>query len=92
VLQIHQSGNHDFKWISFVMSIFGNTGLGYININIHSLKPVLKEHLHDHFIQQWFTDIENSSRGEFYSIFKFEFGFEKYLSRISVKRTRPFSV
>ena len=27
VLQIHQSGNHDFKWISFVMSIFGNTGL-----------------------------------------------------------------
>jgi hypothetical protein len=47
------------------MSIFGNTGLGYININIHSLKPVLKEHLHDHFIQQWFTDIENSSRGEF---------------------------
>ena len=85
VLQIHQSGNHDFKWISFAMSIFGNTGLGYININIHSLKPVLKEHLHDHFIQQWFIDIENSSRDEFYSIFKFEFGFEKYLSKLSVK-------
>jgi hypothetical protein len=37
------------------------------------LKPVLKEHLRDHFIQQWITDVENSSRGEFYSIFKFEF-------------------
>jgi hypothetical protein len=72
------------------MSIFDNTGLSYIfdnqlNINIHSLKPVLKERLHYHFTQQWFTDIENSSRGEFYSIFKFEFGFEKYLSKLSVK-------
>jgi hypothetical protein len=83
MLQIHQSGNHDFKRIFFVMSIFDNTGLSYIfanqlNINIHSLKPVLKELLYDHFIQQWFTYVENSSRGEFYSIFKFEFGFEKY--------------
>ena len=90
MLQIHQSGNHDFKWISFVMSNFDNTGLSYIfasqlNINIHSLKPVLKEGLRDHFIQQWFTDVENSSRGEFYSIFKFEFAFERYLSKLSVK-------
>ena len=66
MLQIHQSGNHDFKWISFVISIFDNTGLSYIfanqlNINIHSLKPVLKERLHDQFIQQWFTDVETSS-------------------------------
>jgi hypothetical protein len=48
-------------------------------------KHLRKEHLHDHFIQQWFTDIENSSRGEFYSIFKIEFGFDKYLSKLSVK-------
>ena len=64
MLQIHQSGNHDFKWISFVMSIFDNIGLSYIvanqlNINIHSLKPVLKERLRDHFIQQWFTRSSN---------------------------------
>ena len=30
MLQIHQSGNHDFKWISCVMSMFDNTGLSYI--------------------------------------------------------------
>ena len=30
MLQIHQSENHDFKWISVVMSIFDNTGLSYI--------------------------------------------------------------
>jgi hypothetical protein len=57
--------NHDFKRIFFVMSIFDNTGLSYIfanqlNINIHSLRPVLKELLYDHFIQQWFTYVENS--------------------------------
>ena len=85
MLQIHQSGNHDFKWISCVMSMFDKTGLYFsnqLNINIHSLKPVLKERLHDHFIQQWFADVENSSRLEFYSICKFEFGFEKYLSKL----------
>ena len=48
------------------MSIFDNAGPSYIfanqlNINIHSLKPVLKERLHDQFIQQWFTDVETSS-------------------------------
>ena len=64
MLQIHQSGNHDFKWISCVMSMFDKTGLYFsnqLNINIHSLKPVLKERLHDQFIQQWFTDVETSS-------------------------------
>jgi hypothetical protein len=30
MLQIHQSGNHDFKWISCVMSMFDNTGICYI--------------------------------------------------------------
>ena len=50
LLQIHQSGNHDFKRISFVMSIFDNTGLSYIcvnqlNINIHSLKTCSKRTL-----------------------------------------------
>ena len=64
MLQFHQSGNHDFKWISFIMSIFG---LSYIfanqlNINMHSLKHVLKERLHDHFIQQWFTVVVNFTR------------------------------
>ena len=68
MLQIHQSGNHDFKcFIRLVLAIFSNQ----LNINIHSLKPVLKERLHDHFIQQWLADVENSSRFEFYSICKF---------------------
>jgi hypothetical protein len=59
------------------MSIFDKTGLSCIFAN--QLKLVLKERL------QWFTDVENLSRGAFYSIFKFEFGFEKYLSKLSEK-------
>ena len=30
MLQIHQSGNHDFKWTSCVIWMFDNTDLNYI--------------------------------------------------------------
>jgi hypothetical protein len=33
-------------------------------------------------IQNWFNQIENSSRGEFYGIFKNEFNLEKYLLKL----------
>jgi hypothetical protein len=52
-------GNFIFEHLNFDKLIH------QLNINIHSLKPVLKELLYDHFIQQWFTYVENSSRGEF---------------------------
>jgi hypothetical protein len=41
--------------------------------------------LHDQFIQKWFSDIENSSRGEFYSLFKTNFGLENYLLKLPVQ-------
>jgi hypothetical protein len=68
--------------------------LSFLAIFCHlpvSMGNFIKERLHYHFIQQCFTDIENSSRGEFYSIFKFEFGFEKYLSKLSVKNRMNLS-
>jgi hypothetical protein len=34
------------------------------------------------YIQNWFNQIENSSRGEFYGIFKNEFNLEKYLLKL----------
>ena len=37
----------------------------------------------DIFIQNWFSQIENSSRGEFYGIFKREFKLESYLLNLS---------
>ena len=34
---------------------------------MHSLKPVLKECLHAHFIQQLLTDVENKSCSDYFS-------------------------
>ena len=40
------------------------------------------QNLTDQYIQNWFNQIENSSRGEFYGIFKNEFNLEKYLLKL----------
>jgi hypothetical protein len=48
------------------------------------LKFIVRQNLTDQYIQNWFNQIENSSRGEFYGIFKNEFNLEKYLLKILV--------
>ena len=45
-------------------------------------KFFVKQNLTDQYIQNWFNQIENSSRGEFYGIFKNEFKLEKYLLKL----------
>jgi hypothetical protein len=44
------------------------------------LKFIVKQNLTDQYIQNWFNQIENSSRGEFYGIFKNEFNLEFEIS------------
>ena len=72
---MNNSDVHEFNWIKFVQNIFDDTGLHYIfifqgGISFISYKLFLKQQLQDQFIQKWFSDVMNSSRGEFYSIFK----------------------
>ena len=43
---------------------------------------IVKQNLTDQYIQKWFNQIENSSRGECYGIFKNEFNLEKYLLKL----------
>ena len=67
---------------SFIKSIFEKTGLNYLwnqQQPVHSvqLKFIVKQNLTDQYIQNWFNQIENSSRGEFYGIVKNEFNLEK---------------
>jgi hypothetical protein len=62
--------NVQFKWLNIIKSIFEKTGLNYLwnqQQPVHSvqLKFIVKQNLTDQYIQ-----IENSSRGEFYGIFK----------------------
>jgi hypothetical protein len=67
--------NVQFKWLNFIKSIFEKTGLNYLwnqQQPVHSVqqKCIAKQNLTNQYIQNWFNQIENSSRGEFYGIFK----------------------
>ena len=78
----------NFKWINYIKSIFDNIGLSYIWANQlpyppEVIKAFVKQKLTDEFIQSWFSQIEASSRGEFYGLFKTCFGLEKYLTKLS---------
>ena len=60
-----------FKWLNYIKSIFERTGLNYLwnqQQPVHSvkLKFAVKQNLTDQFIQNWFNQIETSSRGIFY--------------------------
>jgi hypothetical protein len=88
MFNLQTNDGYDFRWISHIRSVFDRTGLGYIftsqiHVKFCNLKPLLFERLRDQFIQVWFSDIENSSRGQFYAAFKTEFCYENYLSRLS---------
>ena len=47
------------------------------------LKTTIRQKLSDQFIQHWFSQINNISRGEFYSLFKNEFQLESYLLKLT---------
>lgn len=48
------------------------------------LKSILKQNLTDQFIQNWFSQINSSSRGEFYGPFKHEFKLKPYVLGLAV--------
>ena len=88
MFNLQTNDGYDFRWIYHIRSVFDRTGLRYtftnqIQVKFCNLKPLLFERLRDQFIQVWFSDIENSSRGQFYAIFKTEFCYENYLSTLS---------
>ena len=47
------------------------------------LKNWISSKLNDQFIQKWFSQMNNSSRGLFYSEYKRGFGIEKYLVKLN---------
>ena len=77
ILKLHSDEICTFKWVSFVKSIFDESGLGYIfssqYIDFSLYKPAVQQSLQDQFIQKWFSSIENSSHDEFYKLFKCQF-------------------
>ena len=47
------------------------------------LKTTIRQKLSDQFLQHWFSQINNTSRGEFYSLFRNEFQLESYLLKLT---------
>ena len=75
---------YDFGWLNKIKCILKDCGLCYIwdSQTTHSvewLKNTVQTNNTDRFIQQWFSDIEISSKCLNYRIFKNQFGFEPYL-------------
>jgi hypothetical protein len=68
-------------WLNFVKNVLDNSGLNNIwlsqgNFNSKWLNENLKRNLKDRFIQNWRSDMENSSKGIYYRLFKENFEFE----------------
>ena len=84
LLCVNRNDNINFKWISCIESIFNDIGMGHVFANQDNTDYNLKirQILQDQFIQKWYSEIQQSSRGQFYSSFKGQFGFEKYLIKI----------
>ena len=63
--------NINFKWISCIESIFNDTGMGHVFANQDNTDYTLKirQILQDQFIQKWYSEIQQSSWGQFYSSF-----------------------
>ena len=92
-LMLHLHGTArgvNFKYINYLKSIFDDSGLSYIwlqqyPVDPKSLKFTVKQTLKDHFIQNWYNEMGNSSKGEFYAFFKEQFGLENYLLKLLPK-------
>ena len=91
IYMLHGSCQFSFKWISFMQNMFNNLGFSYIwdaqlPLTMADIKTEVKQRLIDHFCQKLFDDMENSSRGKFYSSFKTTLNLEKYLLNLNSDR------
>lgn len=84
------TGSHKNPWILCIKNILDSCGFSNVwneqtFINIKWLKAIVDQRLKDQYIQKWQSNMRDSSKGLFYSIFKTEFGFEKYLALLPKK-------
>lgn len=76
------------KWFSCVKNILEKCGLAYIWIsqNFRTTKhlgEMVKRRLHDQYIQEWRTTLNDMSKAVIYREVKLSWGFEKYLSHLN---------
>lgn len=84
---LYIDGQYQSAFVKNIANIFDDTGLSFIfnsqmPVNPIWIKNYVKQIFIDQFIQKWRSDIANSSRGHFYSLFKQDFCLEPYLLRL----------
>lgn len=75
---MHEHEGYNFKWFNYVKSVFNNCGFCELynipgQVDYNYIKSNVRQRLQDQFIQKWFSDINNSSRGDFIYILKKSF-------------------
>ena len=86
----NELGNYNFKWIKCIKDTLisvGKIGLFYADSlqNAQALKLSIKQTLVDLYTQDWYSKLNNSSKGKNYSIFKTDICMEKYLLHLPRK-------
>ena len=83
------------KWCNYIKSILNDCGLPYIwqtmnPMNPSSIKKAVFEILYNQFHHSWYSDMNNSSKGLNYRIFKTSFCLENYLLSLPYKHLKYF--
>ena len=84
---MYENGVFKTKWMEKVKNILDKCGLSHFwnqgnNINVKWLELKVKQTLKDQFIQEWHTKLQNSNKSINYRIYKTDFEFEDYLTKL----------
>ena len=87
LLNLYNEGNHELIFVRHVENIFDSIGPSFIfsnqiSVNVNWIKVNIKQILIDQFVQNWRSQIANSSRGNFYSMLNNIVCLEPYLLRV----------
>ena len=75
---LHPRNLNNLNWLSFAKFVLNDVELTFTcddqkPVDRNVLRTLFERQLKDQFIQSWFSNANNSSRGEFYFEFKKEF-------------------
>lgn len=88
MFNMHKNNSYTFPWLESIRDVFNKTGLGYIwnsqdVVPNDWLKSIVKQSLCDQFVQSWSSSLQNSSKGQFYRMFKRDFICEDYFLKLN---------
>jgi len=89
LFHMHENNDYHSEWLICIRDIIQQNGFGFVwltqgqGVNITGFKNELKCRLNSQFIQQWHTQMEESSKCSLYRNIKTEFRLESYLLKLS---------